>query len=310
MRSRCSAVSTTGVSITVQIPSARDLVRVADRLSTWQVDPWAGHLHPGDLGWRSLVGAAGTAEKLRVWARHDDPVAIGLLDDGVLRLGLDPAVADDAQVAARITQDLGDPRSELFESGEALVEARGARALREHLLADGWVEDEPWTPLTLDLSGEPDPRPLERTGLRIEQVGQEAADVWTSVHWSAFRGTPFDGEARRRFVGRWSTMVAGPFAHLACHLIGFDRHDVPVAVTTVWTAGPGRPGLVEPMGVHRDHHGHGYGTAITVAGALALQGAGASSANVAAENSNPASIATYRAAGFVSLGTVPDLRRV
>lgn len=25
--------------------------------------------------------------------------------------------------------------------------------------------------------------------------------------------------------------------------------------TTVWSAGPGRPGLIEPMGVHRDHQG-------------------------------------------------------
>jgi len=40
---------------------------------------------------------------------------------------------------------------------------------------------------------------------------------------------------------------------------------------TVWSAGPGKPGLLEPMGVHQEHRGHGYGKAITVAAAASLQ---------------------------------------
>jgi hypothetical protein len=39
----------------------------------------------------------------------------------------------------------------------------------------------------------------------------------------------------------------------------------------VWSVGPGKPGLLEPMGVHQDHRGHRYGTAISVAAAAALQ---------------------------------------
>lgn len=104
-------------------------------------------------------------------------------------------------------------------------------------------------------------------------------------------------------------LMTGPFADRALSLIAYDRDDAVVAVTTVWMAGHGKPGLVEPMGVHRDHHGHGCGVAITLAGAQALQRVGASSAVVVAENSNPAALRTYLSSGFASLGEVTDLRR-
>lgn len=274
-----------------------------------------GQLHPGDLGWRTLIGAEGTARALRVWARDETaaasapsaPLAIGLLDDGVLRLALHPEALDDPDLAARIGHNLADADSGLFESGAAVVEARGARALRDHLQAHGWVQDDPWVPLVLDLGDPLDLGPLERTRLRVERVGPGAAELWTGVHWSSFRGTPFEGEARDRFVGRWVTMTTGPLAHRAHSLVGLDSHDTPVAVATVWTAGQGRPGLIEPLGVHREHHGRGYGAAITVAAAQALQELGASAASVATPSSNPAAVATYRAAGFVPLDAVPDL---
>lgn len=57
----------------------------------------------------------------------------------------------------------------------------------------------------------------------------------------------------------------------ATSLAAFDDHDNAVSVTTVWSAGPGRPGLIESMGFHRDHRGRGYGVAITVAAASALR---------------------------------------
>ncbi|GAA1055039.1 hypothetical protein GCM10017608_18910 [Agromyces luteolus] len=298
------------MAFTVQTPAAADLPQIADELSSWQTDPWVGHLHTGDLGWRTLLGAEGAAEDLRVWARDGSPVAIGMLDDGVLRLALDPELVDDEVVATRIARDLGDPRANVFEAGEALVEARGALALRGLLLSDGWVDDELWTPFTLDLSNGLDSSPFEQAGLRVERAGVDDAETWAAVHWAAFKGTPFEGAPRERFIRRWVAMTSGPLADRAHNLIGFDRDGLPVAVTTVWTAGVDEPGLIEPMAVHPDHHGHGYGRAITVAGADALRESGASSANVVAENSNPAAIATYRAAGFTALATVADLRRL
>jgi ribosomal protein S18 acetylase RimI-like enzyme len=82
-----------------------------------------------------------------------------------------------------------------------------------------------------------------------------------------------------------------------------------VAAITVWSAGEGKPGLVEPMGVHRNHHGHGYGRAITVAGAAALQDLGSSSAVVCTKSSNVGGVATYKSAGFQQLPEVRDLYR-
>ena len=82
-----------------------------------------------------------------------------------------------------------------------------------------------------------------------------------------------------------------------------------MAAVTVWSAGPGRPGLVEPMGVHHDHRGKGFGTAITVAAAAALRELGSSSALVCTPSSNVGAVATYRAAGFDQLPEVHDQRR-
>jgi len=71
----------------------------------------------------------------------------------------------------------------------------------------------------------------------------------------------------------------------------------------------GEPGLLEPMGVHQEHRGHGYGTAITVAAAAALRELGSSSAIVCTESANVSAVATYQSAGFQQLPDVRDLRR-
>lgn len=294
---------------TCDVPPVHRLRAVARQLCRWQHDPWPGHLHPGDLGWHSSVGPERMARDLRVWSRGGAPVAIGMFDGpDVLRLALDPALVDDEELANRLARDL-DSGAGLFSGQEAVVEARGARALSAVLRAAGWDNDEPWIPMTLDLSGALDLSRLERSGLRVEQVGADAADLWTSIHWSSFKGTPYDAGARARFVERWTVLMTGPFADRAISLLAHDRDGTPVAVTCVWTSTQGRPGLVEPMGVHRAHHGRGYAVAITLAGARALQESGASSAAVVAEGSNPAALATYQSSGFIAHGEVSDLKR-
>jgi ribosomal protein S18 acetylase RimI-like enzyme len=98
---------------------------------------------------------------------------------------------------------------------------------------------------------------------------------------------------------------AAPYADARC-LVAYDQRGDAVAALTVWSAGPGRPGLLEPVGVHRDHRGHGYGRAITVAAAAALRELGSSSAIVCTPSSNVAAVATYRSAGFQDLPEVRD----
>jgi ribosomal protein S18 acetylase RimI-like enzyme len=77
----------------------------------------------------------------------------------------------------------------------------------------------------------------------------------------------------------------------------------------VWSAGQGRPGLLEPLGVHRDHRRHGYGRAISVAAAAALQELGSSTATVCTPSANVGAVATYQAAGFLPRPPARDLTR-
>ena len=90
-------------------------------------------------------------------------------------------------------------------------------------------------------------------------------------------------------------------------LVGYDRDDR--AVATVCSAGPGRPGLIEPLGAHADHRGRGHGRAITVACAAVLQEMGASSVTVATPSDNAAGVRGYLSAGFTAQPESTDFRR-
>jgi L-amino acid N-acyltransferase YncA len=63
------------------------------------------------------------------------------------------------------------------------------------------------------------------------------------------------------------------------------------------------------MGVYREHRGHGYGKAITVAAAAALQELGSSSAIVCTSSFNVGAVATDKSAGFQQLPEIRDLSR-
>lgn len=232
-------------------------------------------------------------------------LAVGLLDGPqLLRVAIDPHWCEDEEVARQITEDLNDPERGVLDPGEATIEARGADRLTQMLSEQGWQDDEPWTPLNLDLSA-----PLDDTGLRVEVIDHERAGDWMAVHWSAFRGTALTNADRREVTNWWRTMATGPLYADARSLMLSDGHGSPVAVAAVWSAGPGRPGLVEPMGVHQDHHGQGHGRAITRAAAAALRDLGSSSAIVCAESANLAAVATYTSAGFTAHPQVADLCR-
>ena len=104
-------------------------------------------------------------------------------------------------------------------------------------------------------------------------------------------------------------MAASSVYRRARCLVAYDRAGNAVAGTTVWSAGSGRPGLIEPLGAHRDHRGRGHGRAITVAAARALQQMGSSSATVCTPSSNVIGVAAYVSAGFDRLPDVTDFRR-
>jgi GNAT superfamily N-acetyltransferase len=299
------------VSIVLRTPGSDELESLAATVGAWQRDGGPIHLHPGDLGWYSMRGPEATARALRAWSRDGELLALGLLDgpDGLLRLAVDPDVRNDELIARQLCSDITDPARGVLPDGEAIVEGRGAAALERMMLSKGWELGEPWTPLHHDLS---DPVPdtlVTKAGLRVEVIGPDRADTWMEVHWSAFKGTPFGEAERRDVVDRWSTMMDGPFAERGRSLAVLDPGGRAVAIAGVWSAGRGRPGLIEPMGVHRDHRGKGYGAAVCEAAASALRQMGSSSAIVCAETSNVGAVSTYTAAGFTAHPPVPDLLR-
>ncbi|MCX5205467.1 GNAT family N-acetyltransferase [Streptomyces sp. NBC_00237] len=275
------------MTIVLDEPGVDGLTGVVDALRAWQDDHTPLQLHPGDLGWAWALGAERLAASVRTWSVDGRIIAVGYLDGpDVLRLTTAPDLRQDDALARQLLADFDDPERGVLPPGEIGLEIPNGALLREVLLEAGWNPDEPWTPLRRDLS-----EPVKDSGLRIEVAGPQTAGVRTAVHRSAFGGQKFTEEV-------WHVLAAGPvYADARC-LIGYDDQDNAVAAATVWSAGPGKPGLLEPMGVHADHRGHGYGTAISVAAAAALRDMGASSALVSTPSSNAAAVATYRAAGY------------
>lgn len=279
-------------------PRLDGLSEIVSVLREWQDDGTPVQLHPGDLGWYWRLGAQATAAAVWVWRREEQILAIGLLDSPeLLRLAIAPAAEHDEELARQMAADVMDPERGVLPRGDVCVEARFGDLFRGLLCEDGWELGEPWTPLRRDLG-----QAVPDCGMRIEVVRAEEAEVRAGVQRAAFAGSSFTDQ-------RWHAMAAGlPYADARC-LVGYDDDDTAVAAVTVWSAGPGRPGLLEPMGVHREHRRRGYGTEITLAAAAALRAMGSSSAVVCTPSSNVGAVATYESAGFRRLPEVPDLQR-
>jgi ribosomal protein S18 acetylase RimI-like enzyme len=271
-------------------PDVDGLREAVDVLREWQHDEAPMQLHPGDLGWFWRFGAEATAAAVRTWRRDGQILAVGLLDEPeLLRLTTAPDVLRDEELAQRLVEDVTVPDRGVLVAGKVAVEAPQGALVHDLLFAAGWHVDEPWTPLRRDLT-EPVPDP----GVRIEVVGPEQAHVRTAVQRASFDSSTFTDES-------WHAMATGsPYADARC-LVAYDDQGNAVAAMTVWSAGPGKPGLLEPMGVHRDHRGRGHGKAITVAAAAALQELGSSSAIVCTPSAIVGAVATYTSAGFHQL---------
>lgn len=281
------------MTIDVRTPAVEELRSVVSSLASFQREAPA-QLHPGDIGWNQMAGAEATAAALRVWEYDDVPVVIGFLDEPtVIRLGVSPEVAADDEVAQAVAEDLSG--THVLVEDEASVEVRCGDALQRVLRARGWTAGDPWACFRGDLS-----LPVPDCGLRVEVVEEAQIADRVAVQRASFERSRFTEE-------KWRAMADGPaYEHAQC-LVGYDG-ETAVATITVWSAGRGRPGLIEPMGVHRDHRGRGHGRAIALAGAAALRGMGASSVVVSTPASNTSAVATYSAV-LHRLPDVPDLTR-
>ncbi|MFF0160465.1 GNAT family N-acetyltransferase [Streptomyces sp. NPDC005263] len=277
---------------------ADGLSEAVGALREWQNDGAPMQLHPGDLGWFWRSGAEATAAAVRTWSRDGRILAVGLLDGpGLLRLTMAPDTQRDEELARQLVEDVTQPERGVLPEGRVNIESPTGALVQDLLFEDGWKADEPWTPLRRDLA-----EPVRDPGVRIEVVGPERAHTFTAVHRAAFEQSSFTDV-------RWHAMATGlPYADARC-LLAYDDQGNAVAAVTVWSAGPDRPGLLEPMGVHREHRRHGYGRAITLAAAAALRKLGSSSAIVCTPSSNAAAVATYTSAGFERRPEVRDQYR-
>lgn len=298
MRAVGAMVCDRGMPILLGTPGADGLSEVVGVLREWQYDGAPMQLHPGDLGWFWRFGAETTAAAVRTWSRDGRILAVGLLDGPeLLRLTIAPDARRDEELAQQLAEDVTEPARGVLMEGEVYVEAPPGALVQDLLFEDGWNAGEPWTPLRRDLT-----EPVEDPGVRIEVIGPDQAHVRTAVQRASFDRSTFTEE-------RWHAMAAGlPYADARC-LVAYDDRGNAVAAVTVWSAGPGKPGLLEPMGVDREHRGHGYGKAITVAAAAALRELGSSSAIVCTPSSHAGAVATYRSAGFRQRPEIRDRRR-
>jgi GNAT superfamily N-acetyltransferase len=287
------------MAVVLGTPGVDGLCAAVGVLRQWQHDGAPMQLHPGDLGWFWRFGAEATAAAVRTWRREGRILAVGLLDDPqLIRLTIAPDARRDEELAHQLVEDVTEPERGVLIERKASVEAPMDALVQPLLSEHGWNADEPWTPLRRDLT-----EPVKNAGVRIEVIGPEQAQLRAAVQRASFDRSTFTDE-------RWHAMAAGlPYADARC-LVAYDDEGNAVAAVTVWSAGPGKPGLLEPMGVHREHRGHGYGTAISVAAAAALRGLGSSSAIVCTPSVNPAAVATYKSAGFQQLPEVRDQYRV
>ena len=298
------------MAIVVGRPDVEGLSAAVDALRDWQYEGAPMQLHPGDLGWFWRFGAEALAAAVRTWSRDGRIVAVGFLDGpNLLRMTIAPDAQEDEELAYQVAADSADPERDVFTPGEAYIEAPMQALLQDVLAEQGWQGDEPWTPLRRELID-----PVKEPDLRIEVVGAEDVPehvpVRVAEHVPARVAVQRAAFANSTFTeAHWQVMAAGPVYAGAQCLVGYDEHANAVAAVTVWSAGPGKPGLLEPMGVHREHRARGYGRAITEAAAAALQKLGASSAIVCTPSANVGAVATYRAGGFEERLEIRDMRR-
>ncbi|MFI7088350.1 GNAT family N-acetyltransferase [Streptomyces anulatus] len=265
-------------------------------------DAPSGSLHPGDVGWllrrddatvflwtdaqsaaqasaqaasrtdaqNSVHAAARTAAQAS--ARADGvtttaaPVAVGFLDGPVLRV----TAAPDADLGALAA-----------DAEDLLVPGNDAT---DGLPVPGWEPDteEPW----LVFSWTPEP-----VSSRAVQVTESDTADRALVHRAAFTGSTLTAD-------HWRTMKKSPAGHLAVETLVRTPAGEPAAAATGWFGGAGRCGLLEPVGTHADHRGHGYGRDAVRGACAALADRGASAVAVLTPASNEAAVALYKSAGF------------
>lgn len=272
------------------------VAEIVGALAAWTPATWSGQLHPGDVGWELRFEDDHVDSSFVVVREAGSVVAVGQVDaPQALRLAVDPARAHDVALAAF----LADAVDDVLVPGEVSVDGAPLAAWRAELADRGWDRDpDVWVALHRSLAGVDVRLP---GGVAPVSGVRDVADR-VAVQRAAFDGSTFS-------AARWALMAAGPPYDGALDLLARDDEGTPVAAGTAWSAGPGRCGLLEPVGTHRDHQRRGHGRRLLDGLCAQLAAAGASSVAVATPASNDGGVRAYTAAGFRVLGLLTGMRR-
>lgn len=272
---------------------------VIEALSGWQ--PRSGcssGLHPGDVGWKLREPTEQIPQILFAWRdRRRAIVAVGLLDEP-LRLRV--AIAPDHQEDPVLASALAGAALDLLPAGEAFVElASGPPLLAVQLVSDGYEAERDLELLLYRPLGPGDVGPPP--GVRPIRDDAEAR-ARVDVQRSAFARSTFTLE-------KWQRMASYPGYLRELDLVAWTARGAAAAAATAWSAGPGRCGLLEPVGTHPDHRRAGHASRVITGACAALASLGASGVAVRTPASNVAAVAAYRACGFRTLAWTAALRR-
>ena len=171
-------------------------------------------LHPGDLGWNWRLGAEDLAGAVRVWRRDGQILAVGLVEDRAWSGWASHRASIGTMRSRRSCWPICRiPRGACCPPTTRVSRPGPAPPSDELLTESGWVADEPWTPLSRDLTD-----PVEDCGLRVEVVDAHHAQERVEVQRAAFPNSTFTLE-------RWHTMAtASPYRRARC-LVAYDSNE-------------------------------------------------------------------------------------
>jgi len=256
-------------------------------LQDWaRPDCYAAGFHVGDLGWHLRLDDDQVEGSILCVEDGAEIVATGIVEGShSLYSAIKPGRLYDVQLAEALTELVDAAPS----THEIHVEAAPQSAFRSVLSGRGWLIDPAaWVVLYRNLTAA-DAVPADELASPLTSESDIADRV--VIQRSAFKGSTFT-------VRRWHQMAASPGYDAALDLIRRNEAGQAVAAATGWSAGPGKCGILEPVGTHADHIGAGHGRAVTSGVIAALAQAGASGVAVHTPASNLAAVTTYERCGM------------
>lgn len=261
-----------------------------------------GYLHPGDIAHHLFYGNKlfDPADLMTIW-EDESGVAAWVLAHPTYR-SYDIQVRHDLRGGGFEREVLGFAdvrivevmRANDVESDVIVGDAFRCDLARIALLADtGWHRDDdpPYIVNRARIADIPEPETPDGYSIRSVAGTEEAAAV-AAVHQAAFPGASWTEDQYRR-------VMESPAYDPARELVAEAADGTFAAFVVTWYDELNRTGLMEAVGTHPDHRRIGLGRAIVHFAAHHMATAGGMEyASVANSESNTASSALYRSAGF------------